>query len=206
MDVWATLAGFSKALFCKCVKIKMRLWLCRLQKFEGVFITSFLTRWIQVSKEYKRQICEGAAQLSSLLNTCKDQFDLPFPFSCAIKKIPEKDKKCMFTILALPSDSVFVFLASTKMRFAFSEELFHTPLIHRLVPLWNILNEKATKNDSFTQYDYWMATDWPYVIMMLKHLSYSIHIVYKPCQSACLHESILSGFWHDKCCPKLLTN
>lgn len=103
-----------------------------------------------MSKEYKRQICEGSARLSSLLNTCKDQFDLPFSFSCAIKKIPEKDKNGMFTILAFPSDSLFVFLASMKMRFAFSEELFHTPLIHRLVPLLNILDEKATKNDSFT--------------------------------------------------------
>lgn len=118
-------------------------------------------------------------------------------FPCAIKKIPEKDENSLFTILTFPSDSMFVFLASTKMRFAFSEALFHTLLIHSLVPLWNILDEKATKSDSFSQYDYWMTTDWPYVMMMRKHLSHSIHIVYKPCQSACLSLLNMSGVWHD---------
>lgn len=139
------------------------------------------------------------------LNTCEDPFNLVLPFSCAIKKIPEKEENSMFTILTYPSDSVFVFLASMKMRFAFSEVLFHTLLIHSLVPLWNILDEKATKGDSFSQYDYWMTTDWPYVMMMLKHLSHSIHIVYKPCQSACLLVLNMSGVWHNQCCRKLLT-
>lgn len=57
------------------------------------------------------------------LNTCEDPFNLFLPFSCAIKKIPEKEENSMFTILTFPSDSVFVFLASMKMRFAFSEAL-----------------------------------------------------------------------------------
>lgn len=73
----------------------------------------------------------------------------PFHFHVQLRKMVW-NKNGMFTVFAFPSDSVFVFLASTKMRFAFSEELFHTPLIHSLVPLWNILDEKTTKNDSFT--------------------------------------------------------
>lgn len=115
----------------------------------------------------------------------------PFHFHVQLRKMVW-NKNGMFTVFAFPSDSVFVFLASTKMRFAFSEELFHTPLIHSLVPLWNILDEKNHKE--------WLihsSTDWPYVMMMLKNLSYSIHIVYKPCQSACLCELNLSGFWND---------
>lgn len=203
MDVWATLAGSSKALFCQNVKIKTHSkssqWgfdyvVCRNVR---VFLLPLSNKMNTSVKRIQALNMWGSARLSALLNTCKDQFDLPLPFSCAIKKIPEKDKNGMFTILAFPSDSVFVFLASTKMRFAFSEELFHTPLIDSLVPLWNILDEKATKNDSFTQYDYWMTTDGPYVMMMLKQTSYSIHIVYKPCQSAWLHMLNLSGFWHD---------